>query len=237
MRTPDLSAYNYSDSVDHVANSWVCPIAPAQPTPADYSFFREQAFSVPPGDEYSFQPTQRSDIHQTLTSFGSQRKLILATAVGAALGVAALAYVFWPSAGEKATQAAESTPAVQSTPVAPVSAAQISQPSLTGLPAIPWPDPPPSGTLEASPQIGAATPAGNIATRQTIPVPQNRGIAFVQRPSVNIRSTPSTTGSILGTAPKGALFKVAKREGDWVQVESDRVKGWINSQFLGPNKP
>ena len=51
------------------------------------------------------------------------------------------------------------------------------------------------------------------------------------------RSTPSTTGSILGTAPKGALFKVAKREGDWVQVESDRVKGWINFQFLGPNKP
>ena len=243
MRTAALceampNAYSSDSGVDHVTASWVRPIAPAQPTPVDHSFFRERAFGTPPGDEYSFQPTQRSDLHQILTSFGSQRKLILATAVGAALGVAALAYVFWPSAGEKATQAAESTPVVQSTPVAPVSAAsQISQPSRTGLPTIAWPDLPPSGTLEASPQIGAATPAGNIATRQTIPVPQNRGIAFVQRPSVNIRSTPSTTGSILGTALKGARFKVAKRDGDWVQVEGDRVKGWINSQFLGPNKP
>jgi uncharacterized protein YgiM (DUF1202 family) len=155
-----------------------------------------------------------------------------------ALGVATLAYVFWPSAGENAKQAAESTPVVQSTPVTPVSEApRISQPSLAGAPAIVWPDRPPSGTLEASSQIGVATPAGNIATRQTVPVSQNRGIAFVQRPSVNIRSTPSTTGSILGTATKGARFKVADRKGDWAQVEGDRVKGWINSQFLGPKKP
>jgi hypothetical protein len=227
MRTADLddaalNAYNCSDSgIDH--DSWVRPIAPSQPAPADHSFFQERSFDPPLGGEYSFQPTQR--------------KLILGT-VGAALGITTLAYVFWPSAGEKATQAAESTPAVQSTPVAPVSAApQISQPSLTGLPAIAWPDPPPSGTVDASLQIGTALPAGNIATRQTVPVPQNWGTAFVQRPSVNIRSTPSTTGSIVGTALKGARFKVAKRDGDWVQVESDRVKGWINSQFLGPNKP
>jgi hypothetical protein len=244
MGTADLSeaalnAYNCSDSgVDHVADSWVRPIASAQPTPADHSFFPAQAFGLPLGDEYSFRRAKQNDLHHILTSLASQRKLIICTVVVTALGVAALAYVFWPSAGEKVTQAEESTPVVQSTPVAPVSAAsQISQPSRTGLPTIAWPDLPPSGTLEASPQIGAATPAGNIATRQTIPVPQDRGIAFVQRPSVNIRSTPSTTGSILGTAPKGALFKVAKREGDWVQVESDRVKGWINSQFLGPNKP
>ena len=244
MRTADLSkatlnAYScFDDGVGHVADSWGRPIAPAQPTPADYSFFREQAFGPPPGDEYSCQPTQQGDLHQIITSFGSQRKLVLGIAVGAALGVAALAYVIWPSAGEKATQAAESTSVVQSPPVAPVSAAPpISQPSLAGLPAIAWPDPPPSGILEASPQIGAARPTGNIGTRQTVPVPQNRGIAFVQRPSVNIRSIPSTTGSILGTAGKGARFKVAKREGDWVQVESDRVTGWINSQFLGPNKP
>jgi hypothetical protein len=242
MRTADLTeatltTYNYSDSVDHVAESWVRPLALAQAAPADHSFLRERAFGMPPG-EYSFQRTQQGDLHQILTSFGSQRKLIFGAAIGAALGVAALAYIFWPSAGEKASQSAESPPAVQSTPVAPIAAApQISQSSLAGLPAVAWPDPPPSGTIEASSQIGAATPAGNIATRQIIPVPQNRGIAFVQRPSVNIRSTPSTTGNILGTAPKGARFKVAKRDGDWVQVESDRVKGWINSQFLGPNKP
>ena len=26
-------------------------------------------------------------------------------------------------------------------------------------------------------------------------------------------------------------------ERDWVQVENTRMKGWINSQFLAPNKP
>jgi uncharacterized protein YgiM (DUF1202 family) len=156
-----------------------------------------------------------------------------------ALSVVALAYVFWPSAGEKATtQAAETTAAVQSSPVAPVPAApRISEPSRAGLSGVAWPDLPASGTLEASPQIAAAAPTGNIATLQTVPMRQNRAIVFVQRPSVNMRSTPSATGTVLGTASKGTRFKVAKRDGDWVQVESDRVKGWINSQFLGPNKP
>jgi hypothetical protein len=27
------------------------------------------------------------------------------------------------------------------------------------------------------------------------------------------------------------------REGDWVQVENPNWKGWINSQFLAPDKP
>jgi alginate O-acetyltransferase complex protein AlgI len=36
---------------------------------------------------------------------------------------------------------------------------------------------------------------------------------------------------------KGTQFTVSSREGDWVQVENAQLKGWINSQFLGPNKP
>ena len=44
-------------------------------------------------------------------------------------------------------------------------------------------------------------------------------------------------GAVLGSAPKGTRFKVTKRNGDWAQVESDRLKGWIKSEFLGPNEP
>jgi SH3-like domain-containing protein len=69
------------------------------------------------------------------------------------------------------------------------------------------------------------------------PATQNRDIVFLQRPGVNIRATPAANGLVLGTAPKGTRFKVAKRDGDWIQVERDRLKGWINSQFLGPNDP
>jgi hypothetical protein len=242
MRTADLSeatlnAYSSTDSgVDHVADSWVRPIAPTEPTPADHRFFREQAFGPTLGDEHSFRPAEQTDLHHILTSFGSQRKLIIGTAVVTALGVAALAYIFWPSAGEKArTQAAETTAVVQSSPVAPVPAA----PRIPGqypapLSVLAWPDPPAPVPVE---QVAAAAPAGNTATRQTVPASQNRDFVFLQRPAVNIRSTPSSNGSILGIAPKGTRFKAMKREGDWVQVESDHLKGWINSQFLGPNKP
>jgi hypothetical protein len=31
-------------------------------------------------------------------------------------------------------------------------------------------------------------------------------------------------------------FTATSREGDWVQVENPNWKGWINSQFLAPNK-
>jgi hypothetical protein len=237
-RETKLNAYSSADSgADHAADSWVSPIAPTESSPTNDSFLRDQAFGATPGDDEFYQPARESDWQPILTSFRSHRKLIVGTAMVAALSVVGLAYAFWPSAGEKATtQAAETTSAVQSSPVAPVPAApRISEPSRAGLSVVAWPDLPASGTLEASPQIAAAAPAGNIATLQTVPMRQN--LVFVQRPSVNIRSTPSATGIVLGTAPKGTRFKVAKRDGDWVQVESDRVKGWINSQFLGPNKP
>ena len=60
---------------------------------------------------------------------------------------------------------------------------------------------------------------------------------FLQRPGVNIRSAPSLTASVVGTAPTGTQFTATSRQGDWVQVESTRWKGWISSQFLGPDKP
>src|SRR5207248_3718514 len=42
-------------------------------------------------------------------------------------------------------------------------------------------------------------------------------VLFLQRPGVNIRSTPSKSGSGIGTAPKGTRFNVLSREADWIQ--------------------
>jgi len=74
-------------------------------------------------------------------------------------------------------------------------------------------------------------------TPQTTSTAQDPDLVFLQRPGVNIRSGPSGNAPALGTAPKGTQFTATGREGDWVQVENTRLKGWISSQFLAPDKP
>jgi hypothetical protein len=103
--------------------------------------------------------------------------------------------------------------------------------------AVAWPDIPPSITAETSPDAAPNAVTANVAPNQTVSGSQNQEIVFLQRSGVNIRSTPSTNGPILGTAPKGTRLKVINREGEWVQVESGRSSGWINSQFLAPDEP
>jgi hypothetical protein len=223
-----LDGYGSAESrVDHLANSWAEPFADNDV---------EQAPATA-GDEHFFQPVPQGRLNKILTTFGSQRKLLVSTALVAALAVGALTYIFRPAAGEKKqTEAPAVSPAVQSAPGARVQATpQNPEPSFAERTAIAWPDAPSSVPVEASPQITTAAPAGNSVTR--IPASQNQEIAFVQRPGVHIRSAPSTTGTVVGTPPKGTRFKVTKRDRDWVQLESDRFKGWINSQFVGPNAP
>ena len=155
-----------------------------------------------------------------------------------ALGAGALAYFILPSGGENtATQTAESTPALQSSAVAPVQTAPtIPEPSPAPFTNV-RPDLPPSVTVEASPEVAPAALTGSAAGSQSVPPWEKQDIVFLQRPGVNIRSTSSANGTVLGTARKGTRFQVTNREGDWVQVESDRLKGWINSQFLAPDEP
>ena len=74
-------------------------------------------------------------------------------------------------------------------------------------------------------------------TPQTASTAQNPDLVFLQRPGVNIRSAASANAPVLGTAPRGTQFTATGREGDWVQVENTRWKGWINSQFVAPDKP
>ena len=155
-----------------------------------------------------------------------------------ALGAGALAYFLLPSGGDTPTQTAESAPTVQPSPVAPVQAAlSVPEPSpaASSSAVVTSPDLPSSVTFDPAPQLAAASPA-NTATRQAVPASENRDTVLLQRPGVNIRSTPSANGPVLGTAPKGTRFRVTSRDGDWVQVESGRLKGWINSQFLAPNE-
>jgi len=232
-----LYEYNSAESsVDHLANSWVAPFAPTGPFPGIDTLLREQVFGAE--DEHLVKPAQQSD-RQILTSFGLRRKLITGCAVVALLTMGALAYAFRPTAGDKKeTETAETAPAVQSVPAAPVrSPPQPAEPSLAAPTAVAWPDLSPSGIVEAAPQVAPLARTGGSATREIALAPQKPVMVYLQRPGVNIRSTPSLDGAVLGGAPKGTRFKVTKRNGDWAQVESDRLKGWIKSEFLGPNEP
>jgi uncharacterized protein YgiM (DUF1202 family) len=92
-------------------------------------------------------------------------------------------------------------------------------------------------TFDPTSQIAAAAPTGNSSPPELAPPWENPEIVFLQRPGVNIRSAAAKNGGVVGTAPKGTRFKVTSREADWVLVESGRLKGWINSQFLAPNEP
>jgi hypothetical protein len=229
-----LDGYRSSGSQIDVAHSWGPPISLLEPATHGDPSLGEEPLDAIPADEHLFQPAERSDIYR----FGLQRKLIVGAAIVATLAVGVLAYFFWPAAGEKTkTETAEAAPAAQSEPdITGQAAPRVPDPSLSAPTVVAWPDLPPSGIIESSPQIAVTASAGNAETRHASAT-QNRDIVFLQRPGVNIRSTPATNGPVLGTAPKGTRFKVSNREGDWVQVEGDRLKGWINSQFLGPNDP
>jgi hypothetical protein len=236
-------------SRDHPAESGPPPLAPTgtHARGAAGLYLSQDLLGPVTRDEH---PSQLPDLPEGETSFGWRRKLIAGTAIVAALGMCAFTYFFLASAGEKTptqtaepapvqsppaaptpTQTAEAASAVQSSPAAPIQAApRMPEPSPAPLAAAAKP-------VEASPQFASAAPPGNTGARQTAPASQNRDVLFSQPAGVNIRSTPSANGSVLGIVPKGTRFEVTNRQGNWVEVESGRWKGWINARFLAPNEP
>jgi Bacterial SH3 domain len=191
-------------------------------------------------DEDAFDPPEASKLSETLRS---QPKLIAGTAIVAALGAAGLAYFFLASSGAKAPAETAEYPAtrvesssetqVQPAPTIAEPAPTVAEPSRGGSGVVPSPNVPASVAAEASSQ-----PAPTAVTSQTASAAESHDdLVFLQRPGVNIRSAPSLNAPLLGTAPKGTQFTATSREGDWVQVENTRLKGWINSRFLTPEKP
>ena len=237
------------------AELWPPPLAPNGTTSAGHVLLREDTFRPVIGGEDPFQPPEPSNLYET---FGFRRKLIAGTAIIAALGLAGFTYSFLASPTAKVpAETAESFPIAaqlsSGTPVqaplnvpepsSPTSVESSSETPVQPVPTVPElsrgpsgvvpsPQVPASLTAEASPQVapGAVTP-------QTTSAAQNPDLVFLQRPGVNIRSAPSGNAPVLGTAPRGTRFTATSREGDWVQVENTGLKGWINSQFLAPDKP
>ena len=209
---------------------WAPPLAPNGTTAAGHDLLREETFRPVVGGEDSFQPLEPNNLYETnlYETFGARKKLIAGTAIIAALGVAGLTYFFLASPGAKvpAEPTESSSIAAQSSSETPVQPAPtVPEPSRGASGVVP-------PAVETSPQA-----APSAVTLQTTSAAQNLDFVFLQRPGVNIRSAPSGNAPVLGSAPKGTRFTATSREGDWVQVENTGLKGWINSQFLAPNKP
>jgi uncharacterized protein YraI len=231
-----LNGDRFAESrLGHPAELWPPPRAATGAHASGDNLLRRGALGPVTTEEHAFESYKQADLPALRTSFASGRKLIAATALVAALAVGAVAYFLPGPSGERtrSTQTAEAAPtAVQTALESPVQAAPTT-PELSSEPsAAAGSDVAPSVTVEASPQAGPDAVAGPMP--QTVAPWENQDIVFLQRPGVNIRSTPEANGPALGTAPKGTRFTATRREGDWIQVENGRLKGWINSQFLAP---
>ena len=191
-----------------------------------------------------FQLLEPSNLFETEMCSGSRRTLIAGAAMIGALSVAGLTYLFLATPGAKAP-AESSAVAAQSAPEAPAQVAanvpqskaeSSSETLVQPAPAVPEP---PSEASDTIPSAAVSAPSSVEASPQVTPsvVTPKTELLFLQRPGVNIRSAPSGSAPVLGTAPKGTQFTATKREGDWVQVENPRWSGWVSSQFLAPNKP
>ena len=240
---------------------WVPHLAPDGTMAAGHDLLGEDTIHAEMGDEDPFQPPKPSNLSDT---FLSSRKLIAGAAIIAALAVAGFTDFFLASPGAKApaetavhllsetpAQAALNAPSparMESASEPPAPTARERSPGASG--AGPSPDVAASLTAEGTPhdeqQRQRNTTALGFEERFALLVDREQvapravtppDLVFLQRPAVNIRSAPSGTAPVLGTAPRGTQFTATSREGDWVHVENTRLKGWINSQFLAPNKP
>jgi hypothetical protein len=204
---------------------WAPPLAPNETTTVPNGLLREDpvtgAEELYPviGGEDAFQPIVVSNRSQ---SFLSRRNLIAGTAVVVALGLAGLTYFFLASPGAEVPAEIPATAVQLSEPSSPKAESSSATPVQ-----------PATNVTVAEPSRGAS----GAVSSPDVPTSLNPDVVFLQRPGVNIRSAPSGNAPVLGTAPRGTQFTSSSREGDWVQVENPRLKGWINSQFLSPNKP
>lgn len=101
---------------------------------------------------------------------------------------------------------------------------------------------------EAGGQPAATTQAPDVAQQpmrdqpaalpdQTAAAPKNEITLVVKRGPANIRSAPGKSGRVIGTAVKDAQLKEISRSGNWVEVETQTRRGWINAALLAPAAP
>ncbi len=69
--------------------------------------------------------------------------------------------------------------------------------------------------------------------------PSVKTSATVTATSLNVRSSSSTKGSLIGSLKKNATVNITKIQGDWAYIETSSIKGWVHRDYLkeGSSKP
>lgn len=67
----------------------------------------------------------------------------------------------------------------------------------------------------------------NIATPSKV-----KKTASITATSLNVRKTPSTMGTRVGSLKKNASVTIFQEQGEWAQIETNAIKGWVHSEYL-----
>ena len=144
-----------------------------------------------------------------------------------------------PSATAGATSSAEpdNTASASATAPAPTTPAattpEATTPPVTTPPATTPPATTPAVTTPAITTPPATTPAATPTPTPPEPVEQ---IGLVQLENstsrLNVRSAPSGSASIIGKLNHGANVTVIGESGDWYQIESGSVKGYVSKEYI-----
>jgi hypothetical protein len=86
----------------------------------------------------------------------------------------------------------------------------------------------------AASQPAARTPKPTSIRAQAAKLLVPAGIIYVRRGGSVLRQTEKTSGATLKKFDKGAAVIVLKHDGDWTQVKSGGVTGWMRTSVLGP---
>jgi hypothetical protein len=77
------------------------------------------------------------------------------------------------------------------------------------------------------------------AQRLRVPAAAADRFAAAAAMLVELRETPTRSAAVTGTVPRGEVYYVRQRDGDWVQLQTSRESGWVplRGHCTGPCRP
>ncbi len=61
---------------------------------------------------------------------------------------------------------------------------------------------------------------------------KNLGIAVVEEGNLNVRESASTDSKMVGKMPRNAACEIIGTEGDWYQIQSGEVSGYVKAEYI-----
>jgi N-acetylmuramoyl-L-alanine amidase len=80
--------------------------------------------------------------------------------------------------------------------------------------------------------VAASYVKGNAGNSNSQKSKADTNKASVTATSLNVRKTPTTSGARVGSLKKNAIVTVNQIQGDWVQIETSALKGWVHNDYL-----